>query len=145
MVEIDGERGGGQRGGDPPQPGIGTAPGHPAGARAQNREQQRLPQDHRAEAAGAVDQVPDRLRQPFVSEVEAAGGGLIGGDRRGGGRGVGERIGRGQAMLGNDVLAGLQVPPEIGVDDFGAEQPQQQQRGEREQSGREPPRRKLRG
>ena len=46
-------------------------------------------------------------------------------------------------MLGDDVLAGLEVPPEIGIHDFGGEQTQQQQSGEREQGGEKPLRRRL--
>ena len=112
---------------------------------AQHRQQERLPQHHRAEAAGAVYQVPDGLRQPFMGEVESARGGLIGGYGRGRSGGIGKRIGRGQTVVGNDVLAGFEVPPEIGVGDLGGEKAYQQHGGKRQQCGKEPLGRKRRG
>ena len=77
--ELDRERGGGQRRGNAPEPGAGALARDEAGESTEGGEQQRFPENHGGEAAGGVDQVPDGLSQPFVGEVEAAGGGFAGG------------------------------------------------------------------
>ena len=85
------------------------------------------------DAAGAPHGVEDDLRQPFVGQVELARAGFAGiGVARAGG-GPGKRVGDGKRMLLHDVLAGEEVPPEIGIVDFPREETQHQQGAEANQ------------
>ena len=68
-----------------------------------------------------------------MRQVEAARAGFarIGVARTGGG--PGERVGVGKRVLFHDVLAGAQMPPEIGIVDLARKKPQQQNCAEGQQ------------
>ena len=100
-------------------------PCHQADQSAHRGEQQRAKQHHAAKARDAPDDIEERLRQPLVRQVEVAGDGLAGIRFARAGGSEREGIGHGQRVLLRDVLPGLEMPPEVGVGDFGREQAKQ--------------------
>ncbi len=136
--ELDEQAGGGKRGGDSPEPRPGPLARYQARKATEHGQQQPLPQHDRTQSAGSFNQIPDRLRQPLMREVEAARSGFPGvGGFHLRGR-VRERIGYRQTMLGDDVAAGRQMPPCVGVAKLGGETAHQENAGERDQRGHKP-------
>ncbi len=61
-----------------------------------------------------------------MGQIEALRNGLAGIGGFGEGRGVSEGVGVGQAMLSDDVLAGLEVPPGVGIGELSREEADQE-------------------
>jgi hypothetical protein len=122
---VEGERDGhaGRRAGRR-QRAVKTAaapPRHQAGEGAESRQQEGAQQHHAGKPGGAPDQIEQHLGQPFVGQVEMPRDGLAGIGLAGAGGGEGEGIGRWEPVILYDVLAGPEVPPEIGVVNLGRE------------------------
>ena len=75
-----------------------------------------------------------------MRQVEAAGDLLARISRRRAGGGVGERIGHRKAMLSDNEAAGGQMPPRVGISQFGGEKAGEQNGRERNEQHREPAR-----
>ena len=137
-AELGGDGGGSQRGHQAIIEISRAARGYQSSEAAKTGQQQSLEKHDSREAGRAVDRIHNHLRQPFVREVEVAYLLLarvhrltqIGGER--------ERIGDGQGTVLNDVLAGFEMPPEIGIGDFGGEQAGQAKRGQQQNRHSQP-------
>ena len=92
--------------------------------------QQGAEEHHCGESAGGVDQVQDDLRQPLVLHVEIAGGFLAGINGLAHVRGPTEGIGDGELVILDDVSAGAQVKPGVGITRRGGEHGEERQCGE---------------
>ena len=135
--EIDSERSSGESGTDA-EVEVGAARGQEPGQSTEGGQQRRADQDDPRETSRPIDAIKERLRQPLVREIEMADAGLarIGGRIQGGAEG--EWIGNWKGVALNDILAGLQMPPEIGVGDFGAEEADQYNGGQQSGQNRQP-------
>lgn len=92
-----------------------TPPRHQAGETAERCQQQRAQPHHTGKTGGAISGVEERLCQPLVSQVEVPHRTFARIRQRRRGGGIGERIGYRQRARLHDVLAGTQMPPEIGI------------------------------
>ena len=118
--------GGRQCGGDRSVNAAAPAERNQPGECAKRGQRDRPGRHDRRASAHLPDGVEDHLRQPLVRQVEPARPRFsrINVMRRGGG--PRKRVGEGKCVLLHDVLAGAQVPPEIGIVHFSREEPEQQ-------------------
>jgi len=131
-IEREGHRDGGSgETGDPcAMKAAGATPG-PAGGQSAERGQQQGAQQHdRGKPAQPVRAVEKQLRQPLVGKVEMPHDVFAGVSEGSGGGGVSKWIGNGQRVRAGDVLAGFEVPPEIGIANFGRQQAHTEYGGE---------------
>ena len=87
-----------------------------SGQRTNNRQNQRSHEDDRRETRETVSHKEKRLRQPFVRQIEMLH--LIFAVER---SRVGKGVWNGQRTMLDNVLAGFEMPPEVGVRNFSGE------------------------